>query len=154
MASVNVTLNISSPDVLSTNVALSSSSSLTVDSGTIIRARVADTTGAVAETSGGAGDGQLNGVTVYKTDDKKVSAYVFVRNLATDFEDFVYVYNSTDSDLTFEALVEASVAKIGGGQFAFIPVAVDKTFKVYATKANQLVEYGVFGNDDPANTLG
>jgi len=56
------------------------------------------------------------------------------------------VYNDTDSD--------ASVAKIGGGQFAFIPVAVDKTFKVYATKTNQLVEYGVFGNDDPSNTLG
>jgi hypothetical protein len=134
MASVNVTLNISSPDVLSTNVALSSSSSLTVDSGTIIRAKVAATTGAGS------------GVTVYKEDDKMVSAYVFVRNLASELEDFVYVYNDTDSD--------ASVAKIGGGQFAFIPVAVDKTFKVYATKENQLVEYGVFGNDDPANTLG
>lgn len=134
MASVNVTLNISSPDVLSTNVALSSSSSLTVDSGTIIRAKVAATSGAGS------------GVTVYKADDKTVSAYVFVRNLASELEDFVYVYNDTDSD--------ASVAKIGGGQFAFIPVAVDKTFKVYATKTNQLVEYGVFGNDDPANTLG
>ena len=134
MATVNVTLGVSSPDVLSTTVALSTSTSLTVDSGTIIRAKV-------AATSGGG-----NGVTVYKSDDKKISAYVFVRNLASDLEDFVYVYNDTDSD--------ASVAKIGGGQFAFIPVAVDKTFKVFATKANQLVEYGVFGNDDPSNTLG
>lgn len=134
MATVNVTLGVSSPDVLSTTVALSASASLTVDSGTIIRAKVAATSGAGS------------GVTVYKADDKTVSAYVFVRNLASDLEDFVYVYNDTDSD--------ASVAKIGGGQFAFIPVAVDKTFKVYATKTNQLVEYGVFGNDDPANTLG
>jgi|TARA_R100000458_G_C8077642_1_gene113729 hypothetical protein len=134
MATVNVTLGVSSPDVLSTTVALSASTSLTVDSGTIIRAKVAATSGAGS------------GVTVYKADDKTVSAYVFVRNLAADLEDFVYVYNDTDSD--------ASVAKIGGGQFAFIPVAVDKTFKVYATKTNQLVEYGVFGNDDPSNTLG
>ena len=134
MATVNVTLGVSSPDVLSTTVALSASTSLTVDSGTIIRAKV-------AATEGGGG-----GVTIYKANDKTVSAYVFVRNLASDLEDFVYVYNDTESD--------ASVAKIGGGQFAFIPVAVDKTFKVYATKANQLVEYGVFGNDDPSNTLG
>ena len=134
MATVNVTLGVSSPDVLSTTVALSASTSLTVDSGTIIRAKVAATSGAGS------------GVTVYKADDKTVSAYVFVRNLAADLEDFVYVYNDTDSD--------ASVAKICGGQFAFIPVAVDKTFKVYATKTNQLVEYGVFGNDDPSNTLG
>lgn len=134
MATVSVTLGISSPDVLSTTVALNTAAALTVDSGTIIRAKVASTSGAGA------------GVTVYKADDKTVSAYVFVRNLATDLEDFVYVYNDTDAD--------ASVAKIGGGQFAFIPVAVDKTFKVYATKVNQLVEYGVFGNDDPANTLG
>ena len=134
MATVNVTLGVSSPDVLSTTVALSASTSLTVDSGTIIRAKVAATSGAGS------------GVTVYKADDKTVSAYVFVRNLASDLEDFVYVYNDTDSD--------ASVAKIGGGQFAFIPVAVDKTFKVYGTKTNQLVEYGVFGNDDPSNTLG
>jgi hypothetical protein len=134
MATVSVTLGISSPDVLSTTVALNTAAALTVDSGTIIRAKVASTSGAGA------------GVTVYKADDKTVSAYVFVRNLATDLEDFIYVYNDTDSD--------ASVAKIGGGQFAFIPVAVDKTFKVYATKVNQLVEYGVFGNDDPANTLG
>ena len=134
MATVNVTLGVSSPDVLSTTVALSATTSLTVDSGTIIRAKV-------AATSGGG-----SGVTVYKADDKTVSAYVFVRNLAVDLEDFVYVYNDTDSD--------ASVAKIGGGQFAFIPVAVDKTFKVYGTKTNQLVEYGVFGNDDPSNTLG
>ena len=123
MATVNVTLGVSSPDVLSTTVALSASTSLTVDSGTIIRAKVAATSGAGS------------GVTVYKADDKTVSAYVFVRNLAADLEDFVYVYNDTDSD-------------------AFIPVAVDKTFKVYATKTNQLVEYGVFGNDDPSNTLG
>ena len=134
MATVNVTLGVSSPDVLSTTVALSASTSLTVDSGTIIRAKV-------AATEGGGG-----GVTIYKANDKTVSAYVFVRNLASDLEDFVYVYNDTESD--------ASVAKIGGGQFAFIPVAVDKTFKVYGTKTNQLVEYGVFGNDDPSNTLG
>ena len=81
----------------------------------MIRAKVAATSGAGS------------GITVYKADDKDTSASV--SNLATEHEDFIYVYNDTDSD--------ASVAKIAGGQFAFIPVAVDKTFKAYGTKTNQ-----------------
>ena len=154
MASVRVTLGISSADVLTTALGLNVATTLTADSGTMIRAKVASTSGAVAETSSGAGDGTLNGITVYKANDKDTSAYVYVNNLATEFEDYIYLYNATGSDLTYDALVEASVAKIGGGQFAFIPVAVDKTFKAYGTKVNQLIEYGVFGMDDPSNTLG
>lgn len=134
MASVRVTLGISSADVLSTALGLNVATTLVADSGTMIRAKVADTSG------GG------SGITVYKANDKDTSAYVYVNNLATEHEDYIYVYNDTDSD--------ASVAKIAGGQFAFIPIAVDKTFKAYGTKANQVIEYGVFGQDNPANTLG
>ena len=101
MASVSVTLGISSSDVLSTSVGLSARMSLEADSGTIIKSRIADTTGAVKETSGGAGDGELNGVTVYKANDKQTRAYVYVRNLSDVLEDYIYVYNSTDSDLGF-----------------------------------------------------
>jgi|DEB0MinimDraft_6_1074348.scaffolds.fasta_scaffold00499_8 hypothetical protein len=154
MASVRVTLGISSADVLTTALGLNVATTLTADSGTMIRAKVADTSGAVAETSLGAADGTLNGITVYKANDKDTSAYVYVNNLATEFEDYIYLYNATDSDLTYDALVESSVAKIAGGEFAFIPVAVDKTFRAYGTKVNQIIEYGVFGQDNPANTLG
>jgi len=134
MARVRVTLSLSSDDVLTTNLSLSVTSTLAADSGTMIRAKVADTSGAGS------------GITVYKADDKDTSAYVYVNNLAPEYEDYIYVYNDTDTD--------ASVAKIAGGQFAFIPVAVDKTFKAYGTKVNQVIEYGVFGLDNPANTLG
>ena len=153
MASVTVVLGLNSSDVLSTNVNVAANMSLQADSGTIIRSKVADITGAVAESGLGVGDGELNGVTVYKAGDKETRAYVFVRNMSEVLEDYIYVYNATDSDLTYSALVEASVAKIGGGQFAFIPISVDTTFKAYATKANQIIEYGVFGMDDPSNIL-
>jgi hypothetical protein len=119
MASVRVTLGISSADVLSTALGLNVATTLVADSGTMIRAKVAATSGAGS------------GITVYKADDKDTSAYVYVSNLATEHEDY-----------------------IAGGQFAFIPVAVDKTFKAYGTKVNQTIEYGVFGYDNPANTLG
>lgn len=134
MATVRVTLGITSADVMSTALGLNVTTALVADSGTMIRAKVADTSGAGS------------GITVYKANDKDTSAYVYVKNMATEHEDYIYIYNDTDSD--------ASVAKIAGGQFAFIPIAVDKTFKAYGTKVNQLIEYGVFGMDDPSNTLG
>lgn len=134
MATVNVAVTINSTNVLTTPVSLGASMALEADSGTIIRAKVADTSGAGS------------GITVYKANDKETSAYLFVRNMSTEHEDYIYIYNDTDTD--------ASVAKLAGGQFAFIPVAVDKTFKAYGTKVNQIVEYGVFGLDNPANTLG
>ena len=39
------------------------------------------------------------------------------------------LHNSTDT---------GAVAKIGGGEFCYIPVPHDKTFKAYGTKANQM----------------
>jgi len=134
MATVRVTLGLTSADVMSTALGVNVATTLVADSGTMIRAKVASTSGAGS------------GITVYKANDKDTSAYVYVKNMATEHEDYIYIYNDTDSD--------ASVAKIAAGQFAFIPVAVDKTFKAYGTKVNQVIEYGVFGMDDPANTLG
>jgi hypothetical protein len=73
MASVRVTLGISSADVLSTALGLNVATTLVADSGTMIRAKVAATSGAGS------------GITVYKADDKDTSAYVYVNNLATEF---------------------------------------------------------------------
>mgnify|MGYP003154704971 CR=1 FL=1 len=84
-------------------------------------------------------------ITIYKADDKKIAAYIYVRNLARDLEDYIYIHNSTDT---------GEVAKIGGGEFCYIPVPHNKTFKAYGTKVNQLIEFVVFGEDDPDTTLG
>jgi len=134
MGTVRTSLTISTTDVLATAVSITAAKNFAADSGVILRAKV-------AEVSGGG-----SGLTVYKASDKTTSAYLYVRNLNPELENYIYVYNDTDSD--------AAVAKIGGGEFCYIPVPNDKTFKAYGTLVNQLVEYAVFGNDDSANTLG
>ena len=133
MATVRASLTLNSADVMSSALNLVSNVSLTADAGSMIRAKVAQT--AV----------NANALVVYKADDKLDSAYLYVQNLDTEKENYVYIYQDTDND--------DLVAKIGGGEFAFIPVAVNKTFKCYATKVDTMVEYGVFGLDSSAVTL-
>ena len=67
------------------------------------------------------------------------------QNMERELENYIYIHNDTDTGL---------VAKIGGGEFAFIPVSPDKKYEVYGTKVNSLIEYGVFGNDDSDNRYG
>tara|TARA_R110002153_G_scaffold49416_4_gene139353 strand:- start:88 stop:492 length:405 start_codon:yes stop_codon:yes gene_type:complete len=133
MATVRASLSLNSSDVLSSALALTATVSLVADAGSMIRAKVAQT--AV----------NANALVVYKADDKLTSAYLYVQNLDAEKENFIYVYQDTDND--------DLVAKIGGGEFAFIPVAVNKTFKCYATRVDTMVEYGVFGLDSSAVTL-
>jgi hypothetical protein len=133
MGSVRSSLTVSSGDVLATAVNITSSKSITADSGIVLRAKVRGVA---------AGDA----LTVYKADDKTVSAYLYVKNMHSELENYLYLINTTDSN--------GAVAKIGGGEFCFIPVYVDKTYKVYGTLVDQMVEYMVFGQDNPANTLG
>ena len=133
MATVRVSLGLNSADVMSSALNLSTSINLTADAGSMIRAKVAQT--AV----------NANALVVYKADDKLMSAYLYVQNLDSEKENYIYIYQDTDND--------DLVAKIGGGEFAFIPVAEDKTFKCYATKVDTMVEYGVFGLDSSAVTL-
>lgn len=138
MASVNVSLRLSSNDVLTAPFTISVDTSLSADSGSIIKAKLKSTTA------------EASALTVYKADDKLTSAYLYVKNMSNESEKYVYVYNDSDND--------DLVAKIGGQEFAFIPVAVDKTFKAYYSGGNTglqpMVEYAVFGLDNSDNTLG
>jgi hypothetical protein len=138
MASVNVSLRISSNDVLTAPFTISVDSSMSADSGSIIKAKLKSTTA------------EASALTVYKADDKLTSAYLYVKNMSIESEKYVYVYNDSDND--------DLVAKIGGQEFAFIPVAVNKTFKAYYSGGNTglqpMVEYAVFGLDNSDNTLG
>ena len=134
MATVRVSLGLNSADVMSSALNLSTSINLTADAGSMIRAKVAQT--AV----------NSNALVVYKADDKLMSAYLYVQNLDSEKENYIYIYQDTDND--------DLVAKIGGGEFAFIPVAVDKKYEVYATKVDSLIEYGVFGNDNSSAPYG
>lgn len=128
MAIVRASLSLNSADVLTSALALSTVANLTCDSGALIRAKVKGT--AVGTSA----------LKIYPADQCSERAYVYVKNLDSELEQYVYIYNDDDAN--------GLVAKIGGGEFAFIPVAVDKAYVVYATKVDTMVEYGVFGNDN------
>lgn len=128
MATVRASLSLNSADVLTSALALTTVANLTCDSGALIRAKVKGTTH------------DANALRIYAANQCNERAYLYVKNLDVELEQYVYVYNDTDDDKL--------VAKIGGGEFAFIPVAVDKAYAVYATKVDTMVEYGVFGNDN------
>ena len=133
MARVKASLTINSTDALSTPVSLSLSTTMDVDSGSVIRAKVATTVSTGA-------------MTVHKADDKLTHSYLYVRNLDPVKENFLYVFADTTTD-------DPVVMKIGGGEFAFVPVQEDQLFKAYGTKTEQLLEYGVFGLDNASNFL-
>jgi len=128
MATVRASLSLNSADVLTSALALTTVANLTCDSGALIRAKVKAVTH---------NDTALR---IYAASQCNERAYVYIKNLDSELEQYVYIYNDSDSN--------GLVAKIGGGEFAFIPVAVNKAYVVYATKVDTMIEYGVFGNDN------
>jgi hypothetical protein len=127
MATLRATLTLNSASVLASPVSVSAEFSANADSGILSRAKVVKT--AV----------NANALEVYTANDRTESAYLFVKNLELEKENYIYIYNDTDSD--------GLVAKVGGSEFCFIPVAVDKGYRVYGTKVDQMIEFGVFGLD-------
>jgi|TARA_R100001463_G_scaffold66117_2_gene119484 methionine-rich copper-binding protein CopC len=130
MATLRVTVTLNSASVLASPVNVAAEFSAAADSGILSRAKVVKT--AV----------DANALEVYTANDKTESAYLFLKNLDVEKENYVTVYNDTDSD--------GHVSKIGGGEFCFIPVAVNKSYRVFGTKVDQMVEFGVFGLDSSA----
>jgi len=130
MATLKATLTLNSASVLASPVNVSADFSAAADSGILSRAKVVKT--AV----------DANALEVYTANDKTESAYLFLKNLELEKENYITVYNDTDSD--------GHVSKIGGGEFCFIPVAVNKSYRVFGTKVDQRVEFGVFGLDSSA----
>ena len=133
MGNLRVGLSLNSTDLLSSALNISVATSLIVDSGSLIRAKVK---GTALDT---------NDLAIYIVNQCSDRAYLYVKNLDSQLENYIYVHNDTDTGL---------VAKVGGGEFAFIPVAVDKKYEVYGTKIDTLIEYGVFGNDNSAAPYG
>ena len=135
MANIKVGLTMSSGNVLSSPLAVSEVFTASVDSGSLIRAKVL---GTAVDT---------NDMVVYLANDKNDRAYLYIKNLESELENYIHLRNETESDSAF-------AAKIGGGEFAFIPLAPDKTYAVHATKIDSMIEYGVFGDDNSAVIFG
>jgi len=132
MGSVRANIRISSSDVLATNVDISSATTITADSGNINRLKVLATA---------KGDASVQ--TIHKANEKLNRAYLYVKNLGTETEKYAYVFADTSSD-------DPIVAKLGGGEFCFVPVDPAVNLKIYATDVDQIVEYAVFGLDSSA----
>mgnify|MGYP001288468598 FL=1 len=132
MGSVRANIRISSSDVLATNVDISSATTITADSGNINRLKVLATA---------KGDASVQ--TIHKANEKLNRAYLYVKNLGTETEKYAYVFADTSSD-------DPVVAKLGGGEFCFVPVDPAVNLKIYATDVDQIVEYAVFGLDSSA----
>tara|TARA_B100000085_G_C18317867_1_gene421050 strand:+ start:272 stop:694 length:423 start_codon:yes stop_codon:yes gene_type:complete len=131
---ITVSLSLSSSNVLPSPMNVSVGTNISADSGTLTRAKVLSTSA----------DGSTATLRLYEANDKLERAYLFVRNLDSELENYIYIHN--------EAVDNNDFAKIGGGEFMFLPVAVDGKYEVYGTKANQMIEYGVFGFDNSAVT--
>ncbi|NQZ74565.1 MAG: hypothetical protein HRT61_00375 [Ekhidna sp.] len=131
MGTLRARLQLTSDDTFSSSIDLDLLSSINIDGGSINKAKVA----AVAAGS--------SAMVVYKASDK-LSAYLYIKNLDAEKENYVYVYNDANDDLAL---------KVGGGEFAFMPIPNDQDFKVYGTKVDQLIEYGVLGLDSSSVSL-
>ena len=123
-------LTLSSSDVLSIPINLSVNASFNAAGGSIGRAKVLKT--AVHN----------NALDLYVVDDKLITAYLYAKNLETEKENFMYIYNNANSNDV--------VAKLGGGEFCFIPVAADQNLKCYGTRVDSIIEFAVFGLDSSA----
>lgn len=127
MATVTPKLTLTSTDLLSQNLNLSVSTSITA-SHTSGLARAPITSTAIGTASGQ--------VTLYTADDFAAIAYLYVKNTDSTATNYIYVYTASNNWL-----------KIAGGEFAFLPLIADDTLKAYAATSGSIVEWMVFGTD-------
>lgn len=127
MATVTPKITLTSTDLLSQNLNISVSSSITASHTTGL-ARAPITSTAIGTTSGQ--------VTLYTADDFAATAYMYVKNTDSTTTDYIYVYTGSNIWL-----------KLAGGDWAFLPMVADDTLKAYATTTGTIVEWMVFGTD-------
>lgn len=134
MGTVRATISLSSTTVMPTPVNIGANMTVSADSGTVKRVKVLGTA------SGS------NPVMIYKANDKLSNAYLYIKNLASEKEKYISIFADSSSD-------DPTVVKLGGGEFAFIPVNSAQTLKAFGTDVDQMVEFAVFGLDSSAVTL-
>ena len=139
MATTTATIAINSTDLLSDELSLASTATLT-QTGTATG--IEHTTGlaraVVKSTAKATASGQ---VTLYTADDFAAIAYLYVKNTATTVGHRIYIYDdsSTGDPIQFQ---------LDAGDWGFIPMHGDKTYKAYSPGGNDpTVEFMVMGQD-------
>jgi len=134
MATVRATISLSSTTVMPTPINIGANMTVNADSGTVQRVKILGTAS------------DSNPVMIYKANDKLSNAYLYIKNLASEKEKYISIFADSSSD-------DPTVVKLGGGEFAFIPVNSAQTLKAFGTDVDQMVEFAVFGLDSSAVTL-
>jgi hypothetical protein len=138
MATTNATLILTSKDLLSDELSLSATATLT-EAGT--STGISHTSGLarkkITSTAKGTASGQ---VTLYTADDFAAIAYMYVKNAATTAGHFIFIYDDTTSGDPIEF-------KLDAGDWGFIPLHGDKTLSAYATNNPTTIEWIVMGKD-------
>tara|TARA_B110000003_G_scaffold195853_1_gene194559 strand:+ start:1392 stop:1811 length:420 start_codon:yes stop_codon:yes gene_type:complete len=138
MPTTTATFTLSSADLLSDELALSTTCTLTK---TTTSTGVEDTTGLnrkkITSTAKGTASGQI---TLYTADDFAAIPYLYVKNLATTAGHRIYIYDDTTSGDPLQFQLDA-------GDWGFIPMHGDKTYKAYATNNPTSIEFMVTGQD-------
>ena len=138
MATTTATITLSSVDLLTDELALTTTATLT-QTGTATG--IEDTTGLarakVISTAKGTASGQ---VTLYPADDFAAIPYLYIKNLDTTAGNKIFIYDDTTSGDPLQFQLDA-------GDWGFIPMHGDKTYKAYATTNPTSIEFMVMGKD-------
>ena len=138
MATTTATITINSTDLLTDELSLSTTCTLTK---TTTSTGIEDTTGLnrkkITSTAKGTASGQ---VTLYTADDFAAIPYLYIRNSATTAGHKIFVYDDTTSGDPLQFQLDA-------GDWGFIPMHGDKTYKAYATNDPTKIEFMVLGQD-------
>ena len=139
MPTTTATITLSSADLLSDELALSTTMTLTK---TTTSTGIEHTTGlsrkVVKSTAKATASGQ---VTLYTADDFAAIGYLYVKNTATTVGHRIYIYDdsSTGDPIQFQ---------LDAGDWGLIPMHGDKTYKAYSPGGNDpTVEWMVMGQD-------
>ena len=132
MATIIPTLTISSLDLLTDALSLTTTTTITASHTTGLARAV------VKSTAKGTASGQ---VTLYTGDDYAAIAYLFVKNTSATAANKIYIYDDTSSG-------DPILIQLAGGDFTFIPMHGDKTLKAYNPNGTDpIVEWMVIGTD-------
>ena len=138
MPTTTATITLNSTDLLSDELALSTTATLTK---TTTSTGIEHTTGlsrkVVKSTAKATASGQ---VTLYTADDFAAIPYMYIKNTATTAGHKIYVYDDTTSGDPIQFQLDA-------GDWGFIPMHGDKTYKAYAASNPTKMEFMVLGKD-------
>ena len=138
MATTTATLTLNSSDLLTDELSLSVTTTLTQ---TTTSTGIEDTTGLtrkkITSTAKGTASGQI---TLYTADDFAAIPYLYIKNLDTTAGNKIFVYDDTTSGDPIQFQLDAN-------DWAFIPMHGDKTYKAYATTNPTSIEFMVIGKD-------